>query len=162
MREFVGIIVAMFLVVAALGLATSLHWYRRRHDRLRRSIRQQGQSILAEVPTDDGLALFTEDTDAFHWSGRAIRKDRIKATRVLINGAPIAVSVSRRFPVASTGPSAGFAERPEGISRDRWDVAIETPDETVLVECGAIREQVSQDLARRVFEAVKTEIESRD
>ena len=33
---------------------------------------------------------------------------------------------------------------------------------TVLVECGAIRERVSQELARTVFDAVKREIERRD
>ena len=162
MREFVGIIGTLFLVIVALGLATSLHWYRRHHDRLRWSARRQGQSILAEVPTDSGLALFTENIDAFYWSGHAIRKDQIKATRVLINGVPIAVSVSRRFAFEVKGPSTEFPEQPDDISRDRWDVEIETSDQTVLVECGTIREHISQDLARRVFDAVKTEIDSRN
>ena len=54
-----------------------------------------------------------------------------------------------------------FDSRPEGIARDRWDVAIETVSGTVLVECGAIRERVSQELARSVFDAVKREIEAR-
>ena len=49
-----------------------------------------------------------------------------------------------------------FEDRPEGIARDRWDVAIETADGTALVECGAIRERVSQELARAVFDAVKS------
>ena len=52
--------------------------------------------------------------------------------------------------------------RPEGIARDRWDVAIETVVGTTLVECGAIRERVSQELARAVFDAVKRELERRD
>ncbi len=46
-------------------------------------------------------------------------------------------------------------DRPDGIARDRWDVAVETIAGTVLIECGAIRERVSQELARAVFEAVK-------
>jgi hypothetical protein len=41
-------------------------------------------------------------------------------------------------------------------------VAIETVTGTVLVECGAIRERVSQELARAVFAAVMREIERRD
>jgi hypothetical protein len=53
-------------------------------------------------------------------------------------------------------------DRPEGIARDRWDVAIETLAGTTLVECGAIRERVSQELARAVFDAVKRELERRD
>ena len=162
MRDLVAWLIAAGLVVVALGLATSLHWYRGRRDRIRRESLERGQTILAEVPDDEGLALFTEDEQAFHWGGHVIPKDRIQATRVLINGTPIAVKISTRFPAASDAAPESFSDRPDGISRDRWDVAIETPDETVLVECGAIREQVSQDLARRVFDAVRTEIESRD
>jgi FAD/FMN-containing dehydrogenase len=37
-------------------------------------------------------------------------------------------------------------------------VAIDTLDGTVVVECGAIRERVSQELARAVFDAVKDEL----
>jgi hypothetical protein len=33
---------------------------------------------------------------------------------------------------------------------------------TTLVECGAIRERVSQELARTVFDAVRRELEARD
>jgi hypothetical protein len=32
----------------------------------------------------------------------------------------------------------------------------------VLVECGAIRERVSQELARAVFDAVKRDVERRN
>ncbi|MBI4475771.1 MAG: hypothetical protein HY654_01280 [Acidobacteria bacterium] len=52
-------------------------------------------------------------------------------------------------------------DRPEGIARDRWDVAIETAQRTWLVECGAIRERVSQELARKIYEAVKADMERR-
>jgi hypothetical protein len=38
-------------------------------------------------------------------------------------------------------------------------VAIESVTGTTLVECGAIRERVSQELARAVFEAVKAYLE---
>jgi hypothetical protein len=41
-------------------------------------------------------------------------------------------------------------------------VAIECVNGTVLVECGAIRERVSQELARTVYEAVRRDIESRN
>jgi len=53
-------------------------------------------------------------------------------------------------------------DRLEGILRDRWDVAVEKVTGTVLVECGAIRERVSQELARKIFDAIKTELERRD
>ena len=41
-------------------------------------------------------------------------------------------------------------------------MAVEAFDGTTLVECGAIRERVSQELARAVFDAVKRELERRD
>ena len=55
-----------------------------------------------------------------------------------------------------------FEDRADGIARDRWDVAVETIAGTVLIECGAIRERVSQELARAVFEAVRNDMEERD
>jgi hypothetical protein len=90
----------------------------------------------------------------FHYGDRAIDKGAIIAVRVLINGSPIAAVVSPRHPHASDRQPTSFEDRPEGIARDRWDVAIETTGETILVECGAIRERVSQELARSVFDAV--------
>jgi hypothetical protein len=57
--------------------------------------------------------------------------------------------------VSDTGIRVAFDDHPEGIVRDRWDVAIETADGAVMVECGAIRERVSQELARKIFDAVK-------
>jgi hypothetical protein len=39
-------------------------------------------------------------------------------------------------------------------------VSIATTTGAVLVECGSIRERISQDLARRVFSALKKAIES--
>ena len=83
--------------------------------------------------------------------------------RVLINGSPIAAAVSRRHATGRRRCSATrFEDRPEGIARDRWDVAIETVAGTTLIECGAIRERVSQELARTVFDAVKKDLEQRD
>ena len=106
--------------------------------------------------------LFSEDGPRFHYGERSIDKDLIVAVRVLINGAPIASYVSRRHPEAPARQATQFEDRPEGIARDRWDVAIETETGTVLVECGAIRERVSQELARAVFDAVRQDMERRD
>ena len=66
--------------------------------------------------------------------------------------------MSRRAAPTAAAPTA-FEDRPDGIARDRWDVAIEAVNGTTLVECGAIRERVSQELARAVFDAVKREVE---
>ena len=162
MRDLVAAIVAVVLVFGALSLATTLTVYRRRRRRTRDSEESRGRRIIAEIPGDDDLRLFTEDDRQFHYGAEAIDKDRIAAVRVLINGAPIAAYVSRRQASGSTMQATSFEDRPEGIARDRWDVAIERPDGVVLVECGAIRERVSQELARAVFDAVKSDLERRD
>jgi len=162
-RDFVAGLVALALVVGALSLATTLTVYRKRRRRSRASEEARGRRIVAEIPGDDDLRLFTEDERQFHYGGESVDKDRIAAVRVLINGAPIAAYVSRRHAseAAAMQPTS-FEDRPEGIARDRWDVAIERPDGVMLVECGAIRERVSQELARAVFDAVKGELERRD
>src|SRR4030095_8119980 len=104
----------------------------------------------------------SEDAVRFHYGERSIDKDLIVAVRVLINGAPIAAYTSRRHAADASRQPTSFEDRPEGIARDRWDVAIETVNGLVLVECGAIRERVSQELARAVFDAVMREIGRRD
>ena len=161
MREFVAGLVAIALLLVAASLATTLQLYRRRRQRARDSERALGRQIIAELPVGDGLVLFTEDDVRFHYGEQSIDKDLIAAARVLINGAPISATVSRAQGSAALQPTS-FDDRPEGIARDRWDVAIETTRGTVLVQCGAIRERVSQELARAVYDAVKRDIERRN
>jgi hypothetical protein len=155
MRDIVAAFVAAGLAFVALSLATALHWARRRRAAVRAAEEQAGRTVIAEIPGEDDLILFTEDARQFHYGRRAIDKSAITAVRVLINGSPIAAAVSPRHPEADQRHPTSFDDRPEGIARDRWDVAIETVDGTLLVECGAIRERVSQELARAVFDAVK-------
>ena len=112
-------------------------------------------------PSLDGIDPIPEDGEAFHYGERRIAKSAIVASRVLINGAPIAASVAPGHADTYATPTDVVDDRPEGLARDRWDVSIETGDETILVECGAIRERISQDLARLVFGAVKGSIEGR-
>ena len=159
MRDVVAGIIALALLFFAASLATTLHFYRRRRERVHDTERELGRAIVAELPTGDELLLFTEDDRHFYYGARAIDKRQITAARVLINGAPIAAVVSRHAPSDTGRHPTSFEDRPEGIARDRWDVAIETAEDTVLVQCGAIRERISQELARAVFDAVKRAIE---
>ena len=161
MRDLIALIAALVLLVVAASLATTLQYYRRRRQRARDTERAVGRRIVAELPTSEELVYFTEDEVRFHYGDASIDKDLILAARVLINGSPIAAAVSSRDARRQQTPTA-FEDRPEGIARDRWDVAIETERGTVLVECGAIRERVSQELARSIFDAVKTSIEERN
>ena len=162
MRDLFAAAAALALLLVAASLATTLQGFRRRRVRARDSERALGRTIVAEIPADEDLVLFSEDATRFYYGDRSIDKDLIVAARVLINGSPIAACVSRRHPEAAARQATSFEDRPEGIARDRWDVAIETVTGTILVECGAIRERVSQELARAVFAAVMREIERRD
>ncbi len=162
MRDFVAGLVALALLFAALSLSTSLHFARRQRQRRRRAELEAGRAIIAEIPGEHDLILFTEDDSSFHYGDRSIAKAAIVAARVLINGAPIATCISPRHPEAAIPQATSVEDRPEGIARDRWDVAIETTGGTTLVECGAIRERVSQELARAVFDAVKRDLDRQD
>jgi len=163
MRDLVAGLVAILLLFAALRLADTLQRMRRRRQRAFDSERALGRAIVAEIPSNDGLVLFSEDDVRFHYGDTSIDKDLIVAVRVLINGAPIAAYVSSRHATDRARPQpTSFEDHPEGIARDRWDVAVETLVGTTLVECGAIRERVSQELARAVFDAVKADLERRD
>jgi hypothetical protein len=155
MRDLAAGILALLLLLVAASLATTLQYYRRRRRHAHDSERALGRTIIAELPTAEELVLFSEDSKRFYYGDRSIDKDLITAVSVLINGAPIATVTTRRHKTEPGHPAAAFDDRPEGIARDRWDVAIETVTGTVLVECGAIRERVSQELARAVFDAVK-------
>ena len=161
MRDAVAALVAAALIFFALSLLTSLHFYRQRHRKARADELARGRTIVVELPTDPELTLFTEDAEHFYYGATPIDKNTIVAVRVLINGSPIAAFVSPRWEKAQHQQPTAFDDRPEGIARDRWDVAIETVDTTMLVECGAVRERVSQELARKVFDAVKADLEKR-
>jgi hypothetical protein len=162
MRDLLAALVAIALLVVAASLGTTLTTFRRRRLRARDSERALGRTVLAEIPADDDLRLFSEDAVRFYYGEKSADKDLIVAVRVLINGSPIAAYVSNRHPVDTARQATSFEDRPEGIARDRWDVAIEMVNGLMLVECGAIRERVSQELARTVFGAVKQELERRD
>jgi hypothetical protein len=162
MRDFVAAIVALALTVIALGLLTTLQAYRRRLARRRASEEALGRLIIAELPTAAELVLFSGDGVRFYHGDRPIEKDLIRAVRVLVNGSPIAAYVSTRWPSEGAPHGTTFENRPDGIARDRWDVALESEQGLTLIECGEIRERVSQELARRVYDAVRTDMEQRD
>jgi len=161
-RDLIAAVIAVALLFAAARLATTLQDYRRARQRARDSERALGRTVIVEIPGEDDLVLFSEDDSRFYYGDRSIDKDLIVAARVLINGAPIAAVVSSRLAASEARHPTSFDDHPEGIARDRWDVAIEAVNSTTLVECGAIRERVSQELTHAVFDAVKRDIERRD
>jgi hypothetical protein len=163
MRDAVAGVVALLLVLVAASLATTLKYVRQRRQRARDSERALGRTVIVEIPGEDDLVLFSEDAVRFYYGERSIDKDLIVSARLLINGNTIAEAASQENVQAAPKleETAGGLEE-TGIVRDRWDVAIQAVNATVVVPCGAIRERVSQELARSVFDAVKRDINARD
>ena len=161
MRDLLAVGLVVLLVLLALSMATTLRWRYRDHARIRGRLREEGRNVVAEVPVEDRLEFFSEDAGAFYWAGRTIPKREIRAARLLISGAPLATVRARRGGVPEASDPEDDAA-PAEVERERWDVAIETDHERVLVECGAIRQQVSQELARSVFDAVRRAVEEQD
>ena len=159
MRDVVAALVALALVFFALSLLTTLHFYRKRHRKARDDEVARGRTIIVELPTDPALTLFTKDAEHFYYGSRPIDKRNIMAVRVLINGSPIAPRSLRdgRRQNSYTRPPSTIGQRAspgiDGTSRSR------PSNGTVLVECGAVRERVSQELARNIFDAVRRELE---
>src|SRR4051812_18204200 len=126
MRDLFAAGVALVLLIVAASLATTLTAFRRRRIRARDSERALGRTVIAEIPADEDLRLFSEDAVRFYYGDAAVDKDLIVAARVLINGSPIASYVSRRHPVDTMRQATSFEDRPEGVARDRWGGAIGT------------------------------------
>ena len=163
MRDLVAGAVALGLFLFALGLISTLRFHRRARDRERRALLEAGRRVVAEIPTPDGLALFVTDDTHFYWNERPIAKQTVRLVRILINGAPLATHAAPGHgPEDAAEIEAAALDRPEGIARDRWDVLIGTDAGEVLVACGSVRERVSQELARAVFEAVRGDMARRE
>jgi hypothetical protein len=157
-RDVFAAVIAVLLLYLAMRLATTLTMHRRRRQRNRDSERALGRTVIVEIPGADDFVLFSEDAVRFYYGDRSIDKDLVRTVRLLINGNVIAEA--SRDASAVRNPGVVIHDQPEGIARDRWDVAIDADNGSLVVECGAIRERVSQELGRAVFDAVKRAIEA--
>src|SRR5262245_47477168 len=113
MRDIVAALVALGLLLVAASLATTLHFVRRRRARAHDSERALGRTIIAEIPTDEDLKLFSEDAVRFYYGDASIDKDLVAAVRVLINGSPIAAALSKRHARDLDRHPTSFEDRPE-------------------------------------------------
>ena len=84
------------------------------------------------------------------------------AVRVLINGSPIAAFVSPRWTIGRRAARRRLLKIARTASRATAGTWRSKPSTgPLLIECGAIRERVSQELARKIFDAVKKDLEKR-
>ena len=145
----------LLLVWRAFRLAMSLRYTRLLRDEERRAEEARGRRVVAEVPSHEGeVYLFLESPDAFEWRGRRLAKADVLGARLLLNGGLMA-SVARS---GATLPEPGAPEEYEG--RERWDVRFYPKDGAAVdVPCGMLREGVSREAARAVFEAVRSALQ---
>ncbi|OLD55352.1 MAG: hypothetical protein AUI64_03705 [Acidobacteria bacterium 13_1_40CM_2_64_6] len=121
-------------------------------------IEERGAGVPAERVRGEGAPGVNKDRGV----GAPAKRDRGAGAPGVIEERGARVPAERVRGEGGPGINKDRGDRLEGILRDRWDVAVEKVTGTVLVECGAIRERVSQELARKIFDAIKTELEQRD
>jgi hypothetical protein len=154
--KVVALLALFALLWSVFRLSMGLRWAKVSRESARRQEEDRGRRIVAELPTSDGtLGFFAEDHAGFYWPAGEAGKSALRGARLLLNNGVIA-AVAR--------PGAALPEPPmiesfEG--RERWEVVLYgTGTERHIVACGTVREWVSREIATRVFEVVRTSIES--
>lgn len=118
----------------------------------RRTQEALGRRVVAELPLDEGVTLFLEDLAGFYWSGRDVRKRHLRGERLFLNDAVMASACRGETPLPAVAPP-----NPDDYDgSERWSVRLYLDDGATLdVPCGRLREGVSREAARQVFEAVR-------
>jgi hypothetical protein len=135
--------------------AMGLRWAKVTREEARARAESGGRRVVAEIPLPgDELAFFQEDDDRFAWEGNSVARGEIAGARLLLNGNVVGTACRP----AAVLPDPPTPEAYEG--RERWDVLLYLERGGVRgVACGALREGVSREIAARVFEAVRREVE---
>lgn len=134
----------------AFRFAMGLRWARLMREQALSEELERGRRLIAEVPTHSGeIELFLEDESRFYWAGAELGKAGLVGARLLLNGA---VMGECRRPDADL-PGAELPEEYEG--RERWEVAVYTDQGSLTIQCGSLREGVSREAARDVFDALQ-------
>lgn len=151
--QLAALAIFLLMVWQAFRMAMSMRYARVVREDERREMEARGRRVLAEVPSHEGdVYLFVESEDAFEWRGQSLRKADIVGCRLVLNGNAMQAA-------ARPGVSLPDAIAPEDYEgRERWDVRVYTAESVVDVPCGTLREGVSRDAARAVFQAVRAAV----
>lgn len=135
-------------------LAMGLRWAKLEREAARRRELETGRRVVAELPLPEGVVFFAEDADALYRGERSIPRAQLAGARLLLNSA--VVSTAARAGAVLPGPPPPEDEP----GRERWEVLAYLRDGTVLaIPCGSVREGVSRDAARAVFDALRREVQ---
>jgi len=148
--ELLAAILLVGTLFVAFRFAMGLRWARLMREKALFEELERGRRLIAEVPTPSGeIELFLEDAWGFYWSGAEMGKRELVGARLLVNGAVL--RECRR-----AGAELPAAEPPEEYEgRERWEVAAFLSGGMSLIRCGSLREGVSRDAARQVFDALE-------
>lgn len=140
----------LLLLFWLFRLAMGLRWAKLSREAERLALEAAGRRLVAELPDHEGvLVLFFEDAAAFRWGERALSKDQILGLRLMLNGRVVDERARTGFEL----PAVGWEQEFDG--RERWDVLVHRSDGRRLdIPCGSLREGVSREAARQVFEAM--------
>jgi hypothetical protein len=149
-----GILLVGTLFVA-FRFAMGLRWARLMREKALLEELERGRRLVAEVPTPSGeIELFLEDEVGFYWAGAELGKRELTGARLLLNGA--VMKECRRE--GAELPEASLPEEYEG--RERWEVMAYREAGSTRIECGSLREGVSREAARDVYDALAVACEA--
>ncbi|HET8647612.1 MAG TPA: hypothetical protein VFO85_19090, partial [Vicinamibacteria bacterium] len=143
------------LLFWAFRLAMGLRWAKVEREQARRRQLETGRRVVAELPLPEGVSFFSEDEAALHWEGRSLRREEVAGARLLLNSA--VVSAAARPGFALPDPPAPEDEP----GREKWEVmAYLRNGQALTIRCGSVREGVSREAARAVFDALRREVQA--
>jgi len=133
----------------AFRLSMALRWSKVERER-RRAEEQEGGRVVAELPLPEGVSFFVADASSFRWDEHRLARAAVRGARLLLNSAVVATA-------ARDGGDLPPPPAPEDEpGRERWEVAVyEEGGATRTIRCGSVREGISREAARAVFEALR-------
>jgi hypothetical protein len=145
----------LLLLWWAFRLSMGLRWSKIERERARRLEEETGRRVVAELPLPEGVVFFVQDEAALRWGAQSVARGDVAGARLLLNSA--VVSTVTRAGAALPEPPAPEDEP----GREKWEVAAYLRDGRALtIGCGSVREGISRDAARAVFEALRQEVQS--
>jgi hypothetical protein len=136
-------------------LSMGLRWSKIEREAARRREEETGRRVVAELPLADGVVFFVADAAGLHWGGQSIAREELAGVRLLLNSA--VVSAASR--TGATLPEPPAPEDEPG--REKWEVLAYLRDGRALaIRCGTVREGISREAARAVFDALRQEVQS--
>ena len=136
-------------------LSMGLRWSKIEREAARRREEETGRRVVAELPLAEGVVFFVADAAGLHWGGQSIAREELAGVRLLLNSA--VVSAASRTGAALPEPPAPEDEP----GREKWEVLAYLRDGRALaIRCGTVREGISREAARAVFDALRQEVQS--